>query len=397
MSKIIIDGLTKIFGNNPAKALQMLEQGFSKKEILKKTGQAVGLNNVSFTIEAGETFVVMGLSGSGKSTLLRCINRLIEPTRGKVFVDGAEVTAMNEQELREFRRHKQAMVFQQFALFPHRTVLENAAFGLEIQDVGRPERFERAREALVLVGLKGWEESYPHQLSGGMQQRVGLARALAVSPDILLMDEAFSALDPLIRREMQDELLELQEKMNKTIFFITHDLDEALKIGDRVALMKDGAVVQIGTPEEILTHPADEYVARFVEDVDLSKVLTAEGVMKDPEVLAFPEDGPRVAMRKMKEKGISSIFVVDRNRRLLGYVLMEEAAKAADRGDPDLTKIMRTDCIKVPPESTLNELFEKSATSVVPLVVVNEAGRILGIIIRGVLLAGLVKENYAND
>ena len=243
MSKIIIDGLTKVFGNNPAKALQMLEQGFSKDEILQKTGQAVGLNNVSFTIEAGETFVVMGLSGSGKSTLIRCINRLIEPTRGKVFVDGAEVTAMNEQELREFRRHKQAMVFQQFALFPHRTVLENAAFGLEIQDVGRPERFERAREALALVGLTGWEDSYPHQLSGGMQQRVGLARALAVSPDILLMDEAFSALDPLIRREMQDELLELQEKMNKTIFFITHDLDEALKIGDRVALMKDGAVM----------------------------------------------------------------------------------------------------------------------------------------------------------
>ncbi|UNC90746.1 quaternary amine ABC transporter ATP-binding protein [Candidatus Contubernalis alkaliaceticus] len=392
MAKISVKHLTKIFGNNPTKALALMDQGIPKDEILNKTGQAVGIKDVSFEIEEGETFVVMGLSGSGKSTLIRCLNRLIEPTRGKIFVGDDEVTAMNENELRLFRRNKQAMVFQQFALFPHRNILENTAYGLEIQNASNSDKADRAQKALELVGLKGWETNYPEQLSGGMQQRVGLARALAVNPEILLMDEAFSALDPLIRREMQDELLDLQQKMNKTIVFITHDLDEALKIGDRVALMKDGEVVQIDPPELILTNPADEYVAKFVEDVDLSKVLTAEGVMIHPKSVAFPKDGPRVALRKMKEQCINSLFVVNRARQLLGYVTAEDAAKAAERGEKELTGIIKNNSAKVSPETTLNELFEISAAAAIPIAVLDDEKKLLGIIIRGAILSALVKE-----
>lgn len=392
MAKIRVENLTKVFGSHPEKALRLLDQGVSKDEILEKTGLAVGIKDVNFEIGEGETFVVMGLSGSGKSTLIRCLNRLIDPTRGKIFVGEEEVTAMGSEALRKFRRSMQAMVFQQFALFPHRTVLENAAFGLEIQEMDRAQREKKAAEALEVVGLKGWESNYPDQLSGGMQQRVGLARALAVNPEILLMDEAFSALDPLIRREMQDELLDLQQKMNRTIVFITHDLDEALKIGDRVALMKDGVIVQIDTPEQILTNPANDYVAKFVEDVDLSRVLTAEGVMIHPKEVAFPRDGPRVALRKMREKGISGIFVVNRDRQLEGYVLAEDAAKAAEKGENDLTGIIIRDSPRVGPDITINELFELSVNSSIPIAVVNEDTRLLGIIIRGSLLAGLVKE-----
>jgi len=392
MAKITVENLTKIFGNHPEKALKLMDQGVSKDEILNKTGQAVGIKDVSFEIEEGETFVVMGLSGSGKSTLIRCLNRLIEPTRGKIFVGDDEVTAMNENQLRIFRRNKQAMVFQQFALFPHRNILENTAYGLEIQDANNSEKAERAQKALELVGLKGWETKYPEQLSGGMQQRVGLARALAVDPEILLMDEAFSALDPLIRREMQDELLDLQQKMNKTIVFITHDLDEALKIGDRVALMKDGEVVQIDPPELILTNPADEYVAKFVEDVDLAKVLTAEGVMIHPKVVAFPKDGPRVALRKMKDQCINSLFVVNRDRQLEGYITAEDAAKAAERGEKELTGIIKTDSARVSPDTTLNELFELSAAATIPIAVLDDEKKLLGIIIRGAILSALVKE-----
>lgn len=392
MAKITVENLTKIFGNHPEKALKLMDQGISKDEILNKTGQAVGIKDVSFEIEEGETFVVMGLSGSGKSTLIRCLNRLIEPTRGKIFVGDDEVTAMNENQLRIFRRNKQAMVFQQFALFPHRNILENTAYGLEIQDANNSEKAERAQKALELVGLKGWETKYPEQLSGGMQQRVGLARALAVDPEILLMDEAFSALDPLIRREMQDELLDLQQKMNKTIVFITHDLDEALKIGDRVALMKDGEVVQIDPPELILTNPADEYVAKFVEDVDLAKVLTAEGVMIHPKVVAFPKDGPRVALRKMKDQCINSLFVVNRDRQLEGYITAEDAAKAAERGEKELTGIIKTDSARVSPDTTLNELFELSAAATIPIAVLDDEKKLLGIIIRGAILSALVKE-----
>ena len=280
MEKIRVENLYKIFGSTPNKIIPMLEKGASKDEIKEKYKHGVGVNNASFSVDEGEIVVVMGLSGSGKSTLVRCINRLIEPTGGKIFIDGTDITKLNQNELRKVRLEKLGMVFQNFALFPHRTVLKNAEYGLEINGVDPQIRTQKATEALELVGLAGWENSYPPQLSGGMQQRVGLARALALDPDILLMDEAFSALDPLIRRDMQDELINLQERMHKTIVFISHDLDEALKIGDKIVLMKDGEIVQTGTPEEILTSPADDYVRRFVEDVDITKVLTAESVMK---------------------------------------------------------------------------------------------------------------------
>ena len=395
--KIIVKDLIKIFGNHPQRALKLMNQGLSKEDILAKTGQAIGVNKASFEVHQGETFVIMGLSGSGKSTLIRCLNRLIEPTKGQVLIDDEDVLTMNEEKLREVRRKKLGMVFQRFALFPHKTVLENAAYGLEVQGVEREVRNKQAFEALQLVGLKGWEDSKPEQLSGGMQQRVGLARALAINPDVLLMDEAFSALDPLIRAEMQDELLDLQEKMHKTIIFITHDLDEALKIGDRIALMKDGVIVQIGTPEEILTEPANDYVARFVEDVNMSKVLTAEGVMLSPKVVAKEKDGPRVAMRKMKEHGISSIFVVGKEKTLKGVVMAEDAAKAVERKETGLEGIIETDFPKVSPDTVLTELFPLLAESKVPAAVVDEDGKLKGIIIRGALLAGLVGKEGQDD
>jgi len=264
MIKIEVKNLVKVFGSQTQKALEMFQKGFTKEQILTKTGQTIAVNNISFSVEDGETFVIMGLSGCGKSTILRCLNRLIEPTSGSVLIDGENITKLKPRGLRQIRQRKMAMVFQQFALLPHRTVLENAVYGLEVQGVAKEERETRADKALALVGLAGWENSYPDNLSGGMKQRVGLARALTNDPEILLMDEAFSALDPLIRDEMQEELLYLQKQMNKTIVFITHDLSEALRLGDHIAFVKDGSLVQIGTPEEITEQPADDYVAKFV-------------------------------------------------------------------------------------------------------------------------------------
>ncbi len=308
MSNIEIKNLTKVFGSHPKQGLRMLEEGYSKDDILEQTGNTVGVNKASFEVKNGEFFVIMGLSGSGKSTLIRLVNRLIEPTDGEVLIDGEDITKMKRDQLIETRRQKLGMVFQNFGLFPHRTVVGNVAYGLEIQGVGKEEREKRAQKSIEDVGLKGYENSYPNELSGGMQQRVGLARALANDTDILLMDEAFSALDPLIRKEMQDELLKLQNKLDKTILFITHDLDEALKLGDRIAIMKDGQIVQVGSSEEILENPANQYVSNFVKDVDRSKVLDAQAVMRKPEVLTTYKDGPRMAVRKMEEVGASSIL-----------------------------------------------------------------------------------------
>ena len=299
MPIIKVKNLYKIFGKEPERAIQLLQQGSSKSKLMNDIGVTVGINNVSFEVNAGEAFVVMGLSGSGKSTLIRSLNRLIEPTSGTIEIKGQDITKLNKKELAQFRRSTISMVFQHFAILPHKTVLENAAYGLKIKGMSKKDREQKAQEALNMVGLKGWENHYPSNLSGGMQQRVGIARALATDPDILLMDEAFSALDPLIRKEMQSELLEIQNKMQKTIVFITHDLDEALKIGDRIALMKEGEIVQIGTPEEIMMSPATGYVEKFVEDVDRSRILTAEMIMqKTSTVVIHPKDGPRVALRR---------------------------------------------------------------------------------------------------
>lgn len=392
MSKIKVENLYKIFGTQPERIIKMLKDGVSKGEIMEKTKHGVGVNNANFEVEEGEIVVVMGLSGSGKSTLVRCINRLIEPTQGKIYIDDEDITTLNREKLRKIRLTKMGMVFQNFALFPHRTVLNNTLYGLEIKGADLEESRKAALEALELVGLSGWENSYPKQLSGGMQQRVGLARALALNPDILLMDEAFSALDPLIRRDMQDELINLQEKMKKTILFISHDLDEALKLGDRIVLMKDGEIVQVGTPEDILTDPANEYVRRFVEDVDITKVLTAESVMKKTEAVAYLKtDGPRAALRKMQKNNISSLFVVNENRRLAGVVSADECAMLVEQGSKDLTDVICTDIRTVLPDTPAQDIINIMQNLTYPLAVVNESNHLKGVIVRGTLLGALAE------
>lgn len=385
--KVEVRNVSKIFGKSPKQAIDLLKKGKTKKEILKASGQTVGVNNVSFKIYPGEIFVIMGLSGSGKSTLIRMFNRLIDPTIGEILIDGEDIVKMNPSRLREVRQQKISMVFQNFALFPHKTILENAEFGLEIKKVPPEERKKKALEALEAVGLKGYEYQYPSQLSGGMQQRVGLARALASDTDIILMDEAFSALDPLIRKDMQDELIEIQERYKKTIIFITHDLDEALRIGDRIALMKDGSVIQLGTPEQIMMNPANEFVEKFVEDVDLSKVLTASNVMIRPEKITV-DRGPRVALEIMRKQGHSSIFVVDRKQRLLGALLAEQAKTAIDQ-NLSIAEVMLTDIPMVSEDTLLTDLMEVMATSIIPISVVDKDKRLKGIIIRGAVVGAL--------
>lgn len=395
MSIIEVEGLSKVFGKNTKQALKLLSEGKSKEEILKLTGSTVGVNRASFSVEAGEIFVIMGLSGSGKSTLVRLLNRLIDPTEGKVYIDGENLAAMDKKDLRRVRRTKMSMVFQNFALFPYLTVLDNAAYGLEIQGVDKAERHKKAKESLEMVGLGGYIEQVPSQLSGGMQQRVGLARALANDPEVMLMDEAFSALDPLIRKEMQDELLDLQETMKKTIIFITHDLDEALRIGDKIALMKDGSIVQVGTPEEILVNPANDYVKKFVQDVDRSKVLTAFNIMKRPETINIDKHGPRVALERMKEEGISSIYVTDGKRNLKGYVTADDASIALKAEVRSLLGILKTDAPTVTKDTLMNAIFEISHNSPVPIPVV-EDGKLLGIIVRGAVISALAGQSEVN-
>lgn len=393
--KIKINNVSKIFGKNAKKASQMLEKGKTKREILKETGATVGVNRANFDVYDGEIFVIMGLSGSGKSTLVRLLNRLIEPTSGEIYIDGDMITNMSKDQLREVRRKKISMVFQNFALFPHRTILENTEYGLELQGVEKEQRRQKAMDALKLVGLEGFEDQYPSQLSGGMQQRVGLARALANDPDILLMDEAFSALDPLIRKDMQDELLDLHSSVGKTIVFITHDLDEALRIGDRIVLMKDGNIVQIGTPEEILMNPSNEYVERFVEDVDLSKVLTAGNIMKRAETVQI-DKGPRVALTLMKNLGISSIYAVDKQNRLLGVISAEEAQRATEN-QLTLKDVIHQNMKTIHQDTILTDLFELVSESNIPIAVVDDKNRMKGIVVKGALIGALAgNDQYIN-
>jgi glycine betaine/proline transport system ATP-binding protein len=394
--KVQIRNLIKIFGDKPKNAMKLLEQDFSKQEIFDQTQQNVALNHVSFDVHEGEIFVLMGLSGCGKSTLLRCINRLVEPTAGSISIDGKDILQMDTEALRDLRRHKLGMIFQSFALLPHRNVIDNVAFGLEVQGMGVDERYVKAREAIQLVGLEGYEESYPSELSGGMQQRVGLARALASDADILLMDEAFSALDPLIRRDMQDELLDLQERVNKTIIFVSHDLDEALKLGDRIALMKDGEVVQVGTAEDILTNPSNSYVEQFVADVDIAKILTAQDVMKRPEPLVAIDSGPRNALRLMEECGISSIFVVGKHRKFRGLVMADDAIEAK-KTNASLEDILVTDSPVVALDTPVSEIITLMAEAKYPAAVVDSTNKMKGIIIRGSVLAALARLEVEPD
>jgi glycine betaine/proline transport system ATP-binding protein len=395
MSEIIVENVTKVFGPRPESVLKLLEEGASKDEILKKTGHTVGVRDVSFEVKRGEIFVIMGLSGSGKSTLIRCLNLLNRPTRGRITVDGENIVEYGKKQLREFRQNKIAMVFQHFGIFTHRTVLGNVEYGLEVKGVSKEERRRKAREVLGVVGLEGWEDKMPGELSGGMQQRVGLARALATDPDILLMDEPFSALDPLIRREMQLELLEIQSKLKKTIVFITHDVNEAFKLGDRVAVMKDGEMIQIGTPEEILNQPANDYIEEFVKDIDRSRVVQAKHVMVRTAATVSMKDGIRVAVREMESNGISSVFVVDGGRRLQGIVTIDDAIQAR-KENKNLSEILRKDYHTADPEETIQELIPKAAESRFPIAVVNGSGKLLGIILRVSVLAGLMSEAGGN-
>ncbi|MFP4545294.1 MAG: glycine betaine/L-proline ABC transporter ATP-binding protein [Methanomassiliicoccales archaeon] len=389
--KVRVRNVSKIFGDNPQRAVDLMEEGYGKDEILEKTGQVIGVYGVDFNVYEGEIFVLMGLSGSGKSTLIRCINRLIDPTTGEVLIDGDNILELNTDDLVQVRRAKISMVFQRFGLLPHRSVLDNVAYGLEVQDVAEEERMKKAMEATQAVGLKGFEYSRPAQLSGGMQQRVGLARALANDPTILLMDEPFSALDPLIRRDMQDELLDLQERMKKTIIFVTHDLDEALKIGDRIALMNAGRIVQLGTAEEILTEPADDYVADFVAGVDRSKVLTAEAVMINPDPVVTVRQGPRTALVLMRDSNRESIFVVGREREYKGLIESEQALGAA-KGKKELTEIMRTDIPTVHPDTQVIDIIPLLVEWDHPLPVVNDDGKLVGMLVPGSVLGALSSE-----
>lgn len=377
----------KVFGRRPREAVKRLAGG-SHRDSVAGLGTAAVID-ASFDVAVGEIFVVMGLSGSGKSTLIRMLNGLLEPTSGSISVLGTEIAGVSEAALREVRRSKVSMVFQHFALLPHRSVIDNAAYGLEIQGVPAAERRERAQRVIDRVGLAGWEDKLPSELSGGMQQRVGLARALTADTDILLMDEAFSALDPLIRREMQEQLVELQRELGKTIVFITHDLNEAMFLGDRIAVMRDGRIVQLGTPDDILTDPANDYVAQFVQDVDRARVLTAAGVMEPARSVVSATAGPRAALRTMRDLQTSAVFVVGNGRKLLGVVHDREALRLVKRGEKDLMPIVRDDAAAVTGEQHLVDLFEPSAESALPVAVVDDAGRLLGVVPRVTLLAAL--------
>ncbi|TCD46544.1 glycine betaine/L-proline ABC transporter ATP-binding protein [Streptococcus sp. X16XC17] len=388
MNKLEVKGLSKIFGKRQKQALEMVKQGQSKQEILQKTGATVGVYDANLEVKAGEIFVIMGLSGSGKSTLVRMLNRLIEPTSGEIYIDGKDISKMSEEELREVRRTKINMVFQNFGLFPHRTILENTEYGLEVRGVPKEEREKLAEQALRNSSLYDFKDQYPDQLSGGMQQRVGLARALANNPDILLMDEAFSALDPLIRREMQDELIELQAEQERTIIFITHDLNEALRIGDRIAIMANGQIMQIGTGEEILTNPANDFVREFVEDVDRSKVLTAQNIMTPALTTNIEIDGPNVALNRMKKEDVSMLLAVDRRRHLKGSLTAESAREARQNGQA-LVDVIDKNVQKVTPDTLVTDIFDLIYDSPTPLAVVDDKDRLVGVVIRGRVIAAL--------
>ena len=380
-NKIEIKNLSIIFGHDKSKARKLIMEGKNKSEILKSTGCTVAVRNANLEIREGEVFVVMGLSGSGKSTLLRCINRLNEPTLGEVYINGENITRKSDKELQQLRRTELAMVFQHFGLLPHRTVLSNIAFGLELQGVPKVEREKKALRTVGLVGLKGYENQRVNELSGGMQQRVGLARALANDASVLLMDEAFSALDPLIREQMQDELLQLQASMQKTIVFITHDLHEAIKLGDRIAIMKDGEVVQVGTPEEILTEPANDYVERFVENVGRGRIITASSIMKTKPVVArLKKEGPEAIIRKMREKNLFVLPVVGTDGQFLGEVSLKDVVNLRKQGIKEIDSVVTSEVPSVLESTTVEDMLTllPKIKQVIP--VVSDSNKLLGVV-----------------
>ncbi len=372
--KLKVRNLFKVFGDDPDLAMEEIRNGRSQDQVLKATGNIVAIADVSFEVNPGEIFVVMGLSGSGKSTLIRCLNRLVEPTSGRVFIDEEDIIHADAERMRQLRLTKIAMVFQHFALFPHKKVVENVEFGLKIRGMRRPERRERALSVLDQVGLKAWADKYPDNLSGGMQQRVGLARSLAVDPEILLMDEAFSALDPLIRREMQDELLELQKKVNKTIIFITHDLHEALNLGDRIAIMKEGRFVQVATPEGIVSEPADDYVSAFTRDVDRGRVLTADQVMDHPQTF-LQDETVGAADSRVPSGRETHVYVLDADDRPIGLVARAKLKEVSK--DALLGQEMSMEFPSAPSGSHLINIYRLCSIGL-PVAITDSSGRFLG-------------------
>ncbi|GDX05139.1 glycine betaine/L-proline ABC transporter ATP-binding protein ProV [Buttiauxella sp. A111] len=395
--KLEVKNLYKVFGEHPQRAFKYIEKGISKAELLEKTGLSLGVKDASLAIEEGEIFVIMGLSGSGKSTMVRLLNRLIEPTRGQVLIDGVDIAKISDAELREVRKNKISMVFQSFALMPHMTVLNNTAFGMELAGIPLKERQEKALDALRQVGLENYAHAYPDELSGGMRQRVGLARALAINPDILLMDEAFSALDPLIRTEMQDELIKLQAKHQRTIVFISHDLDEAMRIGDRIAIMQGGEVVQVGTPDEILNNPANDYVRTFFRGVDISQVFSAKDIARrNPAGLLRKTAGfgPRSALKLLQDEDREFGYVIERGQKFLGIV-STDSLKAALATGQGLDNAYLESPAAVSADTSLSDLLTHVGQAPCAVPVVGEESQYVGIISKGVLLQALDREGVS--
>jgi glycine betaine/proline transport system ATP-binding protein len=396
-ASIACQNVWKVFGPNPESVFAIAEDGMDKEEILAQTGHVIAVKDVSFEVQPNEIFVVMGLSGSGKSTLVRCINRLIEPTSGTILVDGVDVAQMGKNELRELRRHKLSMVFQNFGLLPHRTVEDNVTFGLEIRGEHGRTRQEKVAQALELVGLKGWGKSQIYELSGGMQQRVGLARALASDPEILLMDEPFSALDPLIRRQMQDEFINLRDTVKKTVIFITHDLAEALKLGYRIAIMKDGVIVQIGTPMEIVSNPADDYVKEFVRDVSRGDVLPASSIMQRPSVRAREGADLKSVLNDMKNREADMAFVADNFGKMKGVVTAPQAEASLEEGVEKVDDIIQTEFPQASSDTSLSECLPLIAEGEIPLLILDDNRHLLGIITRKDLIDAMQSETSNNN
>ncbi|HGJ5867635.1 glycine betaine/L-proline ABC transporter ATP-binding protein ProV [Arsenophonus nasoniae] len=392
--KIEVKNLYKIFGDHPKQAFKLIDKGLSKEQIFNKTGLTVGVKNANLAIEEGEIFVIMGLSGSGKSTLVRLLNRLIEPTKGQVLIDGEDIASISQEKLRKVRRKKISMVFQSFALMPHLNVLDNVAFGMELAGVAKPERIEKALAALRQVNLEQWAQSFPNELSGGMRQRIGLARALANDPDILLMDEAFSALDPLIRTEMQDELLSLQGDKQRTIIFISHDLDEAMRIGDRIAIMQDGIIIQVGTPDEILNNPVNNYVKTFFRGVDISQVFSAKDIARRrPDALLHvaPGFGPPSALKILNDEDRDYGYLIERGQKFVGIVSISSLEQAL-HDKKNIEQAILTSPGAIDANTPLNELISTIAQSPCAVPVIGDNQRYIGVISKGILLQALDKE-----
>lgn len=383
-----MEHVNKLYGPNKSEAARMMQNGSNKDEVYKKTGCTVALWDVTFEVPKGKVFVVIGLSGSGKSTAVRCFNKLTEPTDGAVYYHDQNIMEMSQKDLLEYRRNKISMVFQSFGLMSHRNVINNVAYSLEVRGMSRDEREKKASEAISMVGLDGWAYQSCQQLSGGMRQRVGIARALVSDPEILLMDEPFSALDPLVRKDMQFELLQIQRKLKKTIVFITHDIDEAFKMGDTVCIMKDGKVVQIGTPEELTMNPADDYVREFIESADKAKVATVKNIMITPSSIIKTKESPERAVRVMRNNNLSSVVVIDEDMQLKGILTLQEALDA--RGSGKHVTELCTEIPSVGPDTMLSEVIPIASEAWYPIAVTDDSGALLGLVTKASILASML-------